>query len=133
MVYYWRWRALKCLNNVLYLANIISNDTINVMKRNIRAVSETNIGLYVWRLPDGSYLHDGDMNFLSIPARRGDLIAISNITKVAKNLGFEGEPEFAEGYRKVSDEEFEEQLFRLLNGLTPDPLDIGVYKDGLSK
>jgi hypothetical protein len=33
------------------------------------------------------------------------------------------------GKRKINDEEFEEQQTRLKWGLTPDPLDIGEYKD----
>lgn len=101
------------------------------MKKKITPVSETNIGIYVWRLPNGDYLHDGDFNFLSVAARRGDIQAMANISKVAKNLGYEGTPEFAEGHRKINDEEFAEQVYRLTQGLTPDPLDIGVYKDSL--
>jgi hypothetical protein len=33
------------------------------------------------------------------------------------------------GRRKIDDEEFEYQQQRLKWGLTPDPLDIGEYKD----
>lgn len=92
---------------------------------------ETNIGIYVWQLPDGNFLMDDDFNVLSINARRGDLRAMQNISAVAKNLGFDGGPVFAEGHRKISDSEFQEQRWRMAQGLVPDPYDIGVYKDGL--
>jgi len=92
---------------------------------------ETDIGIYVWQLPNGDFLVDEDLNVLSINARRGDLRAMANISKVARNLGFEGQAVFAEGHRKISDEEFEEQKWRMAQGLIPDPLDIGSYKDDL--
>jgi hypothetical protein len=40
-----------------------------------------------------------------------------------------GEPKFLSGRRKIDDEEYEYQQQRLKWGLTPDPLDIGEYKD----
>lgn len=98
-------------------------------KNGLSVVSETNLGIYVWQLPDGGYLIDDDFNVLSITAFRGDLKAMANISKVARNLGFEGTPYFVEGARKISDTEFEVQKERMLEGLIPDPYDIGVYKE----
>lgn len=96
-------------------------------------VSETNVGIYVWRLPNGEFLSDG-LNVLSIEARRGDIQAMAAITRAAKHYGFEdGAPIFEEGYRKITDEEFEIQYIRLVNGLTPDPQDIGDYQDEMRK
>ena len=46
---------------------------------------------------------------------------------------YEGQPVFLEGRRKIDDEEFQYQQQRLKWGLTPDPLDIGVYKDSLKQ
>jgi hypothetical protein len=43
----------------------------------------------------------------------------------------EGRPKFLSGRRKIDDEEYEYQKQRLEWGLTPDPLDIGVYKDSI--
>jgi len=98
-----------------------------------RVVSETNLGIYVWALPDGTYLADDDANVLSINAMRNDLLAMANISKVAKNLGFEGRPVFLEGRRKITDEELQEQIYRASIGLVPDPLDIGVYKEEMRR
>lgn len=95
-------------------------------------VSQTDVGLYVWQMPDGRIVADEDQNIMNIPARRGDLSAISKISEVAKYYGLsEGSPMFVEGSRRVSDEELEEQRERMRNGLIPDPYDIGVYKDAI--
>lgn len=101
-------------------------------KSKLTEVRETNLGIYVWKLPDGTFLADEDLNILSITAMRGDIKAMANITAVAKNLGYgDGSPVFAEGRRKISQEEWEEQNWRLENGLVPDPYDIGVYKENM--
>jgi hypothetical protein len=41
-------------------------------KPRVQIVQETNIGVYVWQLPDGNFLTDDDANFLSIASRQGD-------------------------------------------------------------
>lgn len=102
-------------------------------KSKLTEVRETNLGVYVWQLPDGNFLADEDLNILSITAMRGDLRAMAEISKVAKYLGYEGTPIFAEGRRKISDDEWEEQNWRIENGLIPDPYDIGVYKENLRR
>lgn len=96
----------------------------------ITPISETNIGIYVWQLDSGEFLADEEFNVLSIAAMRGDIEAMTRISQTARNLGFgEGRPVFAEGYRKITDEEFEGQIDRMTQGLIPDQLDIGNYKD----
>jgi hypothetical protein len=102
------------------------------MKHKTRVVTnQTNLGIYVWELLNGDFLADEDLNILSITAMRGDIVAMTAVSNAAKNLGFEGRPVFLEGYRKITDEEFQEQIHRMQEGLIPDPLDIGVYKDSL--
>jgi hypothetical protein len=99
-------------------------------KSRISAISETNLGVYVWKLPDDTFVADEDANVMSISAFRGDLKAISALRKAANYYGFsEGEPVFLEGHRKISDEELQEQLYRMNQGLVPDPYDIGAYKE----
>lgn len=104
------------------------------MANKITQVRETNLGIYVWQLPDGSFVSDDEMNVLSITAMRGDLTAMAKISSAAKYLGFEeGRPIFAEGYRKISDGEWQDQRARMALGLTPDPYDIGVFKEELRR
>lgn len=99
-----------------------------------RIVSETDIGLYVWQLPNGDFLSDDQVNVLSIEAVKGDIKAMANISMMAKHYGFgDGTPIFLEGHRKINDEELYEQIQRLKAGLTPDPYDIGVYKEEVRK
>lgn len=103
-------------------------------KNRLKEVKETNLGVYIWQMPDGSLLVDEDMNFLSITAMRGDITAMSRITDAAKNLGYgDGHPIFAEGRMKIDDEEYEEQVQRLNDGQIPDPFDIGIFKEELRK
>lgn len=93
-------------------------------------MSETKLGVYVWKLPDESFVADEDANVMSIAAFKGDLSAISRIREAARYHGYaEGEAVFLEGARKINDEELQEQIDRMNRGLVPDPYDIGVYKE----
>jgi len=103
---------------------------MNSKKSRITPVSETNLGVYVWQLPDETFVADEKANVMSISSFRGDLKAISAIRKAASYYGFdEGSPIFLEGARKITDEELQEQIYRMNQGLVPDPYDIGVYKE----
>lgn len=90
-----------------------------------------NWGLYVWQMPDGKTLGDNDGNVLNVPAARGDLLQISKLSRYVKEvLGINsGEAVFYEGTRRVSDEEHDDQMARLIDGYTPDPYDIGALRD----
>lgn len=90
----------------------------------IRTVEETDIGLYVWEMPDGRWVGDDEGHFMNIPAKKGDIRRIEQLRDAAKGYGVtEGRPVFLSGKRRVSDEQYEEQRQRLLFGLTPDPED----------
>lgn len=91
---------------------------------NIRTVSETNFGIYVWEMPDGRWVGDDEGHWMHIQSKRGDQKRIAQLRDAAKGFGVvEGKPVFVEGVRPVTDEEYEEQRQRLLFGLTPDPQD----------
>lgn len=100
-------------------------------KNGLSVVSQVNYGVYVWKTPDGKMLVDQDFNVLNIPAQRGSIKAMAAITAAAKYYGIEGSPFFLEGQRRISEEEYQEQKWRLMNGYDPDPLDPGIYKDSL--
>lgn len=92
---------------------------------NKQFVDEVPYGVYVWFMPDGRVVKDEEGNFLNIPAMRGDKERIGLLVKEARNLGLhEGRPVFVSGQRRVTDEEYEEQLQRMKFGLTPDPWDV---------
>lgn len=87
-------------------------------------------GIYVWKLPNGETVTDGNGNTMNIPARRGDIEAMNKITKAAYYYGFrEGKPEFQAGVRRVTDEEYSEQLNRMKEGYIPSETDIGAWMD----
>lgn len=95
---------------------------------------ETTLGIYVWEMPDGRWVGDDDGNYLSITSKLGNKSRIESLAQVVKSFGIDvGQPKFLSGKRKIDDEEFEYQQQRLKWGLTPDPLDIGVYKDDMKK
>lgn len=98
------------------------------IKSRMRAVEEGQFyqfGVYLWKMPDGSYVADDQRNFLNIPAQRGDIARIGKLRDVVKSFGIvEGEPEFFAGHRQVTDEEYEEQKERLKAGYIPDQYDL---------
>jgi hypothetical protein len=89
-------------------------------------------GVYLWQMPNGSYVADQDKNFLSIASEFGDAIRIQKLKDAVRSFGItEGKPMFFPGHRKVSDEEYQEQLARASAGLVPDTEDIGALVDDL--
>jgi hypothetical protein len=85
-------------------------------------------GIYVWKTPDGKVVTDGNGNTMNIPARRGDITAISKITKAAAYYGFpEGQAVFRAGQRRITDEEYSEQLDRMKEGYIPSETDLGAW------
>jgi hypothetical protein len=81
-------------------------------------------------LPDGKFLGDDDGNTMNIPGKRIDPTAKDKLTLAARSYGFsDGRAVFLQGRRRVTDEEFEEQVARQQMGLVPDPFDIGAIND----
>jgi hypothetical protein len=87
-------------------------------------------GIYVWKTPEGKVVTDGNGNIMNIPAHRGDITAISKITKAAAYYGFpEGRAEFRAGQRRITDEEHSEQVDRMSQGYIPSETDLGAWYD----
>ena len=83
-------------------------------------------GVYYWKLPDGKKFSDGNGNFLTIEAYKGDLSKIKELQDAAAYYGHaDGVAVFEPGARKISDEEYSEQLDRLQQGLIPSMNDLG--------
>ena len=107
---------------------------MNVKSVNQQIIEETTLGVYVWEMPDGRWIGDDDGNFLSITSKKGNRQRIELLAQAVRSYGInEGRPKFLSGNRKIDDEEFETQKQRLRWGLTPDPLDIGEYKDSIRR
>lgn len=104
--------------------------------RNIKItpVEETDLGVYVWRMPDGRWVGDDQDNYLSISAQKGDLKRIHQLTEAVRSYGInDGAPYFLPGRRKVTDDEYEEQRERLDAGLLPDEYDIPALIEELNQ
>jgi hypothetical protein len=83
-------------------------------------------GLYFWRMPDGHLLKDEDGRMLNIPSVKNDIGQIAKLKQAATHYGYpEGEPWFYAGVNRATDEEYQEQLDRLDEGLIPSLNDIG--------
>lgn len=93
------------------------------------AIQETPWGCYVWELPDGEILGDEGRPML-VFTTKGETSAIKAITDAARHYGYpEGKAVWWPDVRPVSDEEYESQLDRAEQGLTPDPFDLGAIKE----
>ena len=104
------------------------------MKSRMSLVNEAHhkFGLYLWRMPNGSYVADEDGNFLNIASEYGDISKMFQLQQAAAYYGiFEGEAEFFPGHRRVSEEEYLLQKERLASGLVPDTEDVGSLIDDL--
>lgn len=83
-------------------------------------------GLYFWQLPDGHLFKDGEGRLLNIPSIKGDIGQMVKLREAAAHYGQpEGRPWFYAGVNRATDEEYEEQLDRLEQGLIPSLNDIG--------
>jgi hypothetical protein len=101
-----------------------------------RIIEETDMGLYIWSI-DGVPVGDSEGNYLSVPAKKGDVKIINAFRNVVygymKDMGMEpaGVPVFLAGRRQITDEEYEEQVSRAKFGLIPDPLDYTAIAEDL--
>jgi len=86
-------------------------------------------GIYVWELPNGEIFKDDDGNVLNIPSLDGDLEKMKNIQQAAAYYGQpEGKALFVPGVGRVSEEEYQQDIYRMSEGETPYG-DIGAWKD----
>jgi len=111
---------------------MVKLSTMDILNQRSSIVEETRLGIYVWEMPDGRWIGDDDGNFLSVTSMKGNKSKMDQLAREVRSYGIDvGQPKFLSGRRKIDDEEFEHQKQRLDWGLTPDPLDIGVYKDSI--
>lgn len=101
--------------------------------KRVQVIDEVDYGIYLWRLPDGRYISDGEGHYYMLAAKRDDKKAIQLLTDAVKSeFGIEeGYAFFMAGNRPVTDEEWDEQRRRDLMGLIPDPQDMPAHLDRL--
>ncbi len=83
-------------------------------------------GTYVWVKPNGKPFTDGQGNALSIEGMKDDHARIKELADAAKYWGQpDGRAVFYPNMRKISDEEYSEQVDRMNQGLIPSMNDLG--------
>jgi hypothetical protein len=88
----------------------------------------SDYGIYVWQLRSGKMFTDGEGNALSIDSMKGDE---SRIALLRNEASYNGQPDgqavFFPNVRKVSDEEYSEQIDRMAQGYIPSETDLGAF------
>lgn len=95
--------------------------TLGMANKNTTLIpNQSKWGVYLWELPDGTFLGDSDGNYLSIDAWIGDLTAIKKMRQAAAGYGFpEGNVKFAPGRQRITQSEYEDQMEAFIEG---DPI-----------
>lgn len=103
------------------MPNQIGKTKVSVVKEDF-----SDYGIYVWQLRSGKVFTDDEGNALSIDSMRGDESRIALLRNEASWLGFpDGQAIFFANVRKVSDEEYSEQIDRMAQGYIPSETDLG--------
>ena len=94
-----------------------------------RAMFGYEWGLYFWKLPSGHLFKDEEGRLLNIPSVKNDLSQMAKLRQAAAHYGQpDGEPWFYAGVNRATDEEYQEQLDRLNEGLIPSLNDLGAVQ-----
>lgn len=100
-----------------------NNGPLKTIKRT--PIRETDLGVYVWQMPNGKFLANEHADVLNIPSEFGDIQKMAELQKAAmywlKVMGLpqEGKPVFWDVHR-CSEEEYMEQVYELENGILSD-------------
>ena len=99
---------------------------MNNLKR-ASVVVEDEFGVCLWEMPGGLYLGDGEGHFLSAYGKVQDpIIEQKMLVAAVAHMGDEareGKPFWMPGSRKVTDNEHDDQMERMLDGKIPDIAD----------
>lgn len=95
-------------------------------KKRIVEEEARGYGLYVWQATNGSFVRNASGDWLCVgPVAEGNQKAILNLAAAAANCGFpSGKAVWLNGFRKISESEWEDQMERLQEGKIPDAADL---------
>ena len=93
---------------------------MNITRKNMRIIPESNLGVYLWMLPNGKWLADEDNNLLSCDSVEGDIRVMAEMAAAARAVGFPDGKAVWQPAHKCTNEEYEEQLEELRNGKNPN-------------
>lgn len=83
-------------------------------------IRESDIGVYVWQLPNGNILANTEGQILNVPSEFGDLSKMVELQVAAKHYGYpDGKAVFEEVHR-CTEQEYQDQMQELIErGTTP--------------
>lgn len=83
-------------------------------------VRESDIGVYIWELPNGNILANTEGEILNVPAEFGDITKMAELQRAASHFGYpEGRAVFEEVHR-CTEQEYQDQMQQLIEtGTTP--------------
>ena len=86
----------------------------------MKRVRESDIGVYIWKLPNGNILANTDGEILNIPSEHGDITKMAELQRAATHFGYpDGQAVFEEVHR-CTEQEYQDQMQELIeNGTTP--------------
>ena len=80
----------------------------------IKRVRESQVGVYVWELPNGNILANTDGEILNVPSEFGDLSKMAELQRAAKHYGYpDGKAVFEEVHR-CTESEYQAQMEALI-------------------
>lgn len=86
----------------------------------VRKEKQSDVGVYVWKLPNGNILADSDGNILNCPAVRGDIGQQIAIAKAARHYGYPDGTAVFEEVHRCTESEYQAQMDQLINqGISP--------------
>lgn len=86
----------------------------------VKKVKQSDVGTYVWRLPNGNLLANEDGEILNCPAVRGDFGQQIAIAKAARSFGYEEGSAVFEEVHRCTESEYWEQVNQFVNeGVSP--------------
>jgi len=95
--------------------------------KNIQVVTEDLYGVCLWQMSDGACLGDDEGRMLSLEGHMSDPKVEGRMRDSAVSyLGSEallGKPLWMSGSRKLTDNEHDDQMERMIDGYIPDPVD----------
>lgn len=96
-----------------------------------KLIKEVPWGVYLWQMPDGSFIADGEGHFWMINSTENNFERLKKFRdSVRVEFGItDGMPCYFSGNRVIDDEEYEHQKQRFDWGLIPDPLDIAAINE----
>lgn len=95
-----------------------------ITPKNRLVVEESDEGVCLWQMPSGGYLSDGD-GYLSVQGKMRDPFLERKMREAVKYWtgSTDGKPVWFSGYRKVTQDEYEDQMARMEEGKIPDVVD----------